>query len=175
MPLVVPASVLSTSDTDMVLDVLQPPLHLFSPVAEEKVVNLGLSSSKLLTSKVGSLESKMVALETVNSSSFVILGGNFNENGSGKSASFKFCLGLDLANTFDEHLLVKASIWCNFRGVEKVINFILVSENLASTIASHKVDNMSEFFNTDHKLVSVLIELDELLDAYLTSIHRQAN
>ncbi|KAG9300162.1 hypothetical protein G9A89_010572 [Geosiphon pyriformis] len=42
-------------------------------------------------SKVNSLITKVV-----NSSTFVVLGGNFNENGSGKSASFKFCLDLGL-------------------------------------------------------------------------------
>ncbi|KAG9286292.1 hypothetical protein G9A89_014278 [Geosiphon pyriformis] len=75
VPPVVPASALSTSDTNIVLDVPQSPLPSSSSVAEEKVVDLSLSSSK-----------------TVNSSSFVVLGGNFNENRSGKSASFKFCL-----------------------------------------------------------------------------------
>ncbi|KAG9293947.1 hypothetical protein G9A89_019285 [Geosiphon pyriformis] len=272
---VVSASALSISDTDMVLDVPQPPLSLFSPVVEKKMVDLGLSSSKVLTSKVGSLKSKMVALEevgsvvcefrflgasfasinefiwkmatcniiskfdgiwifttglnvgfygtgvavimnnclawhvskmeeisgylisvcllfknkflvtilglyagvsidicfgqtavinsmvfkAVNSSSFVILGGNFNENGFGKSTSFKFCLGLGLANTFDGHSLAKASTWCNSRGVKKVINFILVSGNLVSAVTLHKVNDMSEFFDTDYKLVSVLIGL----------------
>ncbi|KAG9292284.1 hypothetical protein G9A89_009096 [Geosiphon pyriformis] len=78
--------------------------------------------------------------KVVNSSSFVVLSGNFNENGSSRSASFKFYLGLGLINTFDGYSLAKASIWSNFRGVEKVIDFILVSENLASAMASHFVD-----------------------------------
>ncbi|KAG9300425.1 hypothetical protein G9A89_010050 [Geosiphon pyriformis] len=94
-----------------------------------------------------------------NFSSFVVLGGNFNENRSSRSVNFKFCLGLGLVNTFDGHLLAKASIWSNSRGVEKVIDFILVSRNLASAVALHIVNDMSEFFDTDYKLVSILIGL----------------
>ncbi|KAG9306083.1 hypothetical protein G9A89_015987 [Geosiphon pyriformis] len=113
--------------------------------------------------------------KTVNSSFFVILDGDFNENESQKSASFKFCLGLGLVNTFDEHSLAKATTWSNSRSVERVIDFILVSENLASTIVLHKVDDVSEFFDTDHKSILVSIGLGGLLDAHLISICRQAN
>ncbi|KAG9296453.1 hypothetical protein G9A89_015045 [Geosiphon pyriformis] len=78
--------------------------------------------------------------KVVNSSFFVVLGGDFNENRSSKSVSFKFCLGLGLVNAFDGHSLVKDSTWNNSRGVEKVIDFILVSENLASAMALHFVN-----------------------------------
>ncbi|KAG9304950.1 hypothetical protein G9A89_003119 [Geosiphon pyriformis] len=44
----------------------------------------------------------------VSSSSFVVLGGDFNKNRSKKSVNFKFCLDLGLVNTFNEHLLAKA-------------------------------------------------------------------
>ncbi|KAG9293686.1 hypothetical protein G9A89_019023 [Geosiphon pyriformis] len=50
-------------DTDMVLDVPQLSFSPLSPVLEDKVVDLGLSSSKVLTSKVGGLESKMMAFK----------------------------------------------------------------------------------------------------------------
>ncbi|KAG9295351.1 hypothetical protein G9A89_013380 [Geosiphon pyriformis] len=88
--------------------------------------------------------------KVVNSSFFVVLSGDFNENGSSKSVSFKFCLGLGLVNTFDRHSLVKTSTWSNSRGVEKVIDFILVSRNLVFAMTLHFVDGVSEFFNTDH-------------------------
>ncbi|KAG9287176.1 hypothetical protein G9A89_003024 [Geosiphon pyriformis] len=52
---------------------------------------------------VNSLISKVVK-----SSFFVVLGGNFNENGSKRSASFKFCLDLGLVNTFNKYALTKA-------------------------------------------------------------------
>ncbi|KAG9299181.1 hypothetical protein G9A89_013829 [Geosiphon pyriformis] len=113
--------------------------------------------------------------KAVNSSSFVVLGSNFNENGSSKSASFKFCLGLGLFNTFDRHLLAKASTWSNSRDVKKVIDFILVNGNLASAITSHFVDNMFKFFDTNHKSVSISIGLGGLLDTHLINIYRQAN
>ncbi|KAG9292500.1 hypothetical protein G9A89_001573 [Geosiphon pyriformis] len=104
---------------------------------------------------INSMVSKMV-----NSSFFVVLGGDFNENRSSKNASFKFCLGLGLSNS---------------RGVKKVIDFILVSENLASTLASHFVDDVSEFFDTNHKSVSISIGLGGLLDTLLISMCRQTN
>ncbi|KAG9290020.1 hypothetical protein G9A89_010326 [Geosiphon pyriformis] len=111
----------------------------------------------------------------VNSSSFVVLDGDFNENKSKRSASFKFCLDLGLVNTFNEHLLAQTPTWSNSRGVKKVIDFIFVNKHLVSTIASHIVENVSNFFNTDHKSVLVSIGLGELLDACLISAHRQAN
>ncbi|KAG9297558.1 hypothetical protein G9A89_007633 [Geosiphon pyriformis] len=300
---VVLVSALSTSNTNMVLDIPYSSLPLFSSVVEEKVVDLGLSSSKIFTSKVSSLELKMVALEVsiksilekldllcmnsdsllswkvamcnirsmsnvakqediiinkfdglqvftsdldvgfcgtgiaiimnnslarhvskvdeipgylisvhflfnnklsvtilgiyagvsigthfrqaaninsmiskaVNSSSFVVLGGNFNENGSGKSASFKFCLGLSLVNTFNEHSLAKASTWSNSKVIKKIIDFILVSGNLASAVSLHFVDGVSEFFDTDYKSVFISIGLGWLLDTHFISIRRQAN
>ncbi|KAG9287634.1 hypothetical protein G9A89_023984 [Geosiphon pyriformis] len=100
-----------------------------------------------------------MVFKTVNSSSFVVLGGNFNKNESSKSASFKFCLSLGLVNIFDEHLLAETSTWSNFRGVEKVIDFFYVSK----------------FFDTDHKSVFISIGLGGLLDTHLISICRQAN
>ncbi|KAG9305792.1 hypothetical protein G9A89_001081 [Geosiphon pyriformis] len=64
--------------------------------------------------------------------------------------------------------------------VSKAINFSFfvildVSENLAFAIALHKVNNVSEFFDTDHKSVLVSVGLGKLLDACLISICRQAN
>ncbi|KAG9286867.1 hypothetical protein G9A89_012417 [Geosiphon pyriformis] len=77
-----------------------------------------------------------------NSSSFMVVGGDFNENGSKRSASFKFCSDLGLVNIFNEHSLAKASTWSNSRGVEKVLDFIFVSKNLTSTIILHKVNDV---------------------------------
>ncbi|KAG9291084.1 hypothetical protein G9A89_012956 [Geosiphon pyriformis] len=121
---VVSASVVLMSDADMVLDIL---LSLFPFPSSDVVystVNLSLSSSKVLTFKVGGLESKIVALENkllvtilgfyagvstsmhfgqaadinsmvskaVNSSFFVILSGDFNENESKRSEGFSATL-----------------------------------------------------------------------------------
>ncbi|KAG9289962.1 hypothetical protein G9A89_010268 [Geosiphon pyriformis] len=279
VPLSTPVPTLASPDTDMVLDVPWPSLSPSSSVLEDKMTDLSLSSSKVLTSKVGGFywldlgkvrsvvhkfrffdalftsiseliwrvamcnirsminldkqediiftsgldvgfhdagvaiimnnslarhvlkvdevpgylisvcllfKNKLsvtilvasinsMVFKAVNSSSFVVLGGDFNENESSKSASFKFCLGLNLVNTFDGHSLTKASTWSNSKGVEKVIDFILVNRNLTSVMALHFVNNVSEFFDTDYKSVSILIGLSGLLDTHLISICKQAN
>ncbi|KAG9290389.1 hypothetical protein G9A89_007120, partial [Geosiphon pyriformis] len=41
-----------------------------------------------------------IIAKAINSSTFVVLGEDFNECGSGKSASFRFCLNLGLVNSF---------------------------------------------------------------------------
>ncbi|KAG9286287.1 hypothetical protein G9A89_014273 [Geosiphon pyriformis] len=121
-------------------------------------------------SEVNSLIAK-----TVNSSGFVILGGDFNENRSGKSASFKFCLSLGLVNSFVSHYLANSHMWSNLRGVGKTIDHIFVGGNLFSAIAGHQVVSVSDFFDTNHRTVVVSISLDELLDVQLNSLCKQAN
>ncbi|KAG9292907.1 hypothetical protein G9A89_016269 [Geosiphon pyriformis] len=86
--------------------------------------------------------------KAVNASNFVVLGGNFNKNESGRSASYGFYLGLSLVNSL----------------IEKTIDYILVSENLSSAVAKHWVGSVSEFFDTDHKTVMVSVDLGGLLD-----------
>ncbi|KAG9307576.1 hypothetical protein G9A89_023141 [Geosiphon pyriformis] len=58
--------------------------------------------------------------KVANRSSFVILGGDFNENGLKRSASFKKCVSLGLVN------------FMNSMGVEKTIDFVLVLSNLVT-------------------------------------------
>ncbi|KAG9307221.1 hypothetical protein G9A89_017049 [Geosiphon pyriformis] len=108
-------------------------------------------------------------------STFVILGGDFNKNNSGKSASFKFCLGLGLVNSFAKHSLVKMATWSNSRGVEKTIDFILVSGTLSFAVIKHCVNSLSDFFNMDHKSVMILVGLSGLLDVRLNGLCKQAN
>ncbi|KAG9294889.1 hypothetical protein G9A89_003229 [Geosiphon pyriformis] len=104
-------------------------------------------------------EVNSVIAKAINSSCFVVLGKNFNKNRSGKSVSFKFCLG-----------------WvCNSRRVKKTIDFIFVSKSLASAVAGYKVSSISDFFDTDHHAVSVSIGLGGFLDGHLNSLHKQAN
>ncbi|KAG9291291.1 hypothetical protein G9A89_021793 [Geosiphon pyriformis] len=75
----------------------------------------------------------------VNSSTFVVLNRDFNENRSGKSVSFKFCLNLGLVNSFVGFHLAGSSTWSNSKEVEKTIDYIFVSGNLLFTVADHKV------------------------------------
>ncbi|KAG9289479.1 hypothetical protein G9A89_008040 [Geosiphon pyriformis] len=108
--------------------------------------------------------------KAVNSFTFVVLGEDFNKNGSRKSASFKFCSDLGLVNAFNGHLLVKASTWGNSKSAMKVIDYIFVSKSLLSAVASHKVISVSDFFDTDYNAVMVSIGLDGLLDIQLNSL-----
>ncbi|KAG9300443.1 hypothetical protein G9A89_010068 [Geosiphon pyriformis] len=125
--LVVFVSVTSNLDLEMALnDTLASPLPSLLIVVVDSVADLSLSSSKVLTTKMGGLESKIVALEvsvefvlekldhfcsglakTVNESSFVVLGGDFNENGSQRCASFKKCLDFGLVNSLGRSSYVK--------------------------------------------------------------------
>ncbi|KAG9283982.1 hypothetical protein G9A89_005489 [Geosiphon pyriformis] len=90
------------------------------------VTILGLYTGASFETRFGqALEVNSLIAEAVNSSTFVVLGRDFNKNRSGRSATFKFCLGLGLSN-----------LW----GVEKTIDFIFVC-------------SVSGFFDTDHSAV----------------------
>ncbi|KAG9296645.1 hypothetical protein G9A89_002916 [Geosiphon pyriformis] len=115
------------------------------------VTFLGLYAGVLVGTCFGqAADINFMISKAVNSSFFVILGGNFNENRSKRSVSFKFCLSLGLSNS---------------RSVEKVIDFIFVSRNLVFTVVLHKVNNVSEFFDTNHK--SVLLSFKNYSSAKL--------
>ncbi|KAG9286097.1 hypothetical protein G9A89_022774 [Geosiphon pyriformis] len=102
----------------------------------------------------------LLIARAVNKSSFIVLGGDFNENSLCKSASFKKCLDLSLVNSL---------------GVSKTIDYIFVSYNLVSTVINHGVADIGDHFDFDHRAVSVHVGLDRLLDVHLNSIHKQAN
>ncbi|KAG9297782.1 hypothetical protein G9A89_011297 [Geosiphon pyriformis] len=108
------------------------------------------------------VEVNSLIAKAVNSSTFVILGGDFNENGSGRSASFRFCLKLGLVNVFTNYHL-------------KTIDYVFVSGTLASALAGHQVKSVSEFFDTNHNAVLVSVGLGGLLDIQLNSLCKQAN
>ncbi|KAG9288802.1 hypothetical protein G9A89_023099 [Geosiphon pyriformis] len=52
------------------------------------------------------LEVNSVIAKAINFSTFVVLGEDFNENGSERSAIFRFCLDLDLVNLFANYHMV---------------------------------------------------------------------
>ncbi|KAG9296429.1 hypothetical protein G9A89_015021 [Geosiphon pyriformis] len=185
--LVASVSVALVLDSDMVLNNVLLPFTPFLSVGSDLVANFSSSSSKILTTKIGELESKMVVLEVlvksvleklnwflgagvaiimntslahhvskvskvsgqllsvkllfkgklsvsilglyagvslaacffqanninsmianmVNKSLFVVLDGNFNEDGSQKCASFKKCLDFGLVYSLDGSFYVK--------------------------------------------------------------------
>ncbi|KAG9300739.1 hypothetical protein G9A89_023537 [Geosiphon pyriformis] len=103
----------------------------------------------------------------VNESSFVIFGGDFNENGLYKSTSFKKCFNLGLVN-----FLLGSSV---AKSVKKTIDYMFVSSSLVSVIIHHDVLEVGKHYNMDHQAVSVSIGLSGLLDAQLNSLRKQAN
>ncbi|KAG9295517.1 hypothetical protein G9A89_013546 [Geosiphon pyriformis] len=197
---VLSAVVNSSADLDMVLDVLNTCSAPSFPVVDDALV-LSSNSMRVLTSKVGSLESKLVALEASVGSvlgklDLLCAGSETKSRPSirpwiiNKFEGVRiFSSGLDkgflgtgvavIINNFLAYYVSKVeevpdhliSVW----GTLKVINFIFVSSNLASAVVSHIVDNVSEFFDIDHKLISVSVGLGGLLDTYFNNACKQAN
>ncbi|KAG9294185.1 hypothetical protein G9A89_021544 [Geosiphon pyriformis] len=120
--------------------------------------------------KINSLIAK-----AVNESSFVILGGDFNENGSHRCASFRKYFDLGLVNALEESLFGKNVTWTNFRGVTKIINYVFVSSSLVNTILDRSVTRVDEYFDTNHKAVTISVDLGGLLDVNLIFLHKQVN
>ncbi|KAG9296344.1 hypothetical protein G9A89_014936 [Geosiphon pyriformis] len=123
--------------------------------------------------QVGKINSLIA--KTVNKSSFIILGGDFNEDESRKCASFKKYFDLGLVDFLRGSLFVKTPTWTNFCGVAKALNYILVSLSLVNTVTNGSVANVEKYFDTDHKAVSASVDLGGLLDVHLSSICKQAN
>ncbi|KAG9290191.1 hypothetical protein G9A89_022167 [Geosiphon pyriformis] len=121
------------------------------------VVILGLYAGAFAETRFGqACEINSLIAKTANSSTFMVLSGNFNEDGSRKSASLKFCSDLEL-------------------GVVKVIDYIFVSKSLSSALAGHDISSVSDFFDTDHNAVLVSVGLGGLLDSCLNSECKQTN
>ncbi|KAG9303176.1 hypothetical protein G9A89_001792 [Geosiphon pyriformis] len=140
------------------------------------VVILGLYADASAKTRFGqACEINSLIAKAANSSTFMVLGGDFNEDGSRKSASLKFCSDLGLVNFFGRHLLAKASTWGNSQGVVKIINYIFVSKSLLSALAGYEISSVSDFFDTDHNAVLVSVDLDGFLDSRLNSERKQVN
>ncbi|KAG9285565.1 hypothetical protein G9A89_006553 [Geosiphon pyriformis] len=120
-------------------------------------------------------EINFLIAKTINKSSFVILGSNFNENSSQKCASFKKCLELGLVNSLIGSLAIKMPTWVNSRDVMKTIDYMFVSSNLVNSLVHHGVLDVSKYFDTDHQTVFMSVGLDGLLDTHLFSLRKQAN
>ncbi|KAG9307588.1 hypothetical protein G9A89_023153 [Geosiphon pyriformis] len=60
-------------------------------------------------------------------------------------------------------------------GVGKMIDYIFVGGNLFFAVVGHQVVSVSDFFDTDHRAVVVLVGLGGLLDVQLNSLCKQAN
>ncbi|KAG9305670.1 hypothetical protein G9A89_022592 [Geosiphon pyriformis] len=112
------------------------------------VVILGLYVGASAETRFGqACEINSFIAKTANSFTFMVLGGDFNEDGSRKSASLKFCSDLGLVNSFSGHPL-----------------------SLSSALAGHEITSVSDFFNTNHNAVLVSVGLSGLLDFCLNDI-----
>ncbi|KAG9297147.1 hypothetical protein G9A89_019428 [Geosiphon pyriformis] len=120
-------------------------------------------------------EINFLIAKAVNKFSFVVLGGDFNKDGSRKCASFKKCFDLGLVNSLGESLFVKTPTWTNSCGVTKALDYVLISLSLVNAVTDGNVANVEEYFDTDHKAVSASMGLGGLLDVCLSSIRKQAN
>ncbi|KAG9293355.1 hypothetical protein G9A89_007601, partial [Geosiphon pyriformis] len=126
------------------------------------VVFLGLYTGASVETRFGqACGINSLIAKTANSFIFMVLNGDFNEDGDKKSASFKFCLDLGLVNSFSD--------------AKKVIDYIFVNKSLSSALAGHKVTPVYDFFNTDYNAMLVSVGLGGLLNVYLNSEHKQAN
>ncbi|KAG9285846.1 hypothetical protein G9A89_013271 [Geosiphon pyriformis] len=70
--------------------------------------------------------------------------GDFNKDGSHKCISFKKCVDLELVNSL-----------ANSRDIMKTIDFMFVFLNLVNAIVHKEVLGISEYFDMDHKAVSM--------------------
>ncbi|KAG9290693.1 hypothetical protein G9A89_011656 [Geosiphon pyriformis] len=104
--------------------------------------------------------------KVINESSFIIFGGDFNEDGSHKCASFNKCFDLGLVNSLGGSLFVKSPTWCNSCGVAKTIDYVFVSSNLINVVVDRSVAGVDDFFDTNHKAVFVSVSIGELLDKF---------
>ncbi|KAG9295173.1 hypothetical protein G9A89_006154 [Geosiphon pyriformis] len=173
-PLVVFVPVVSNLDSEMALDnTLASLLSFLLVVVTDLVVDLSLSSSKVLTTKANKVNS--VIAKAVNESSFVVLGGDFNEDSSQRCASFKKCLDFGLINFLGKSSFVKMLTWANSQGMTKTIDFLFVSTNLVNAMVDCVVCDVGKFFDTNHQAVFVSMSLGGLLDMWLNFLYKQAN
>ncbi|KAG9286846.1 hypothetical protein G9A89_012396 [Geosiphon pyriformis] len=157
-PLVVLISVTSNLDSKMALNntLASPPLLLVVIVADS-IADLSLSAAKVLTTKVGGLESKMVALEV-----------------SVESVLERLDY-LGLVNFLSGSSYVKMSTWVNSWDMAMTINFLFIFSNLVNAVVDCEVSDVDEFFDTDYWAVFVSVNLGGLLDMWLNSLYKQVN
>ncbi|KAG9284716.1 hypothetical protein G9A89_002601 [Geosiphon pyriformis] len=158
-------------------------VHMFSSGLNSGYVGAGITivlNSSLVkhvckVSKVPAGEINFLIAKAVNESSFVVLGGDFNKNGSHRCASFRKCFELGLVNFLCRSSFVKTLTWCNSCGVNKTIDYVFISFNLVGVVVDCSIASVEDFFNTNHRAVSVFVGLNGLLDVWLNLKRKQAN
>ncbi|KAG9306177.1 hypothetical protein G9A89_016081 [Geosiphon pyriformis] len=208
-PLVIPVMANVEFGSDMVLDNSKSVVLPLSSVSSG-VLNLGSSSSKILTSKVGCLELKLMALEALVCLVLEKLDQMCAGSGSADDV-LKSGIKPWIMNKFpDVHIFTSGlDTDSSGAGMGVIMNFSVAQHALAvNSLITSAINSSSfvvlggdfnksdtkksaslkkyadlgldigvvmEFFNTDHKMISVSIGLKSLLDAQLNSICKQAN
>ncbi|KAG9294560.1 hypothetical protein G9A89_008671 [Geosiphon pyriformis] len=113
--------------------------------------------------------------KAMNESFFVIFGGDFNENGFHKCASFRKCYDFGLINSLSESSFAKTPTWSNSWSVAKTIDYVFIFSNLVNAIMQCNVFIVNEHFDSDYKAVFVSLGLGGLLDTRLNSPCKQFN
>ncbi|KAG9302270.1 hypothetical protein G9A89_008761 [Geosiphon pyriformis] len=113
--------------------------------------------------------------KTVNESSFMILGSDFNEDDSRKCTSFKKCFDLGLVNALARSLFNKILTWCNSCGIAKTIDYMFIFLNLVNAMVDYNMVSVKNYFDTNHVAISVSVDLSGLLDVQLSLLYKQAN
>ncbi|KAG9303888.1 hypothetical protein G9A89_005798 [Geosiphon pyriformis] len=147
---------------------------LFASKAFVMILGLYAGASAGVRFKQASAVNALIAL-TISSSSYILLSGDFNKNGAGHSISFKKCSDLGLHNVLLAGSISKSSMWYNFRGVKKTIDFIFVSNHLSSAVFDGCIGGVFDHFDTDHLAVLISVGLGGLLDKQLNTLHKLAN
>ncbi|KAG9295698.1 hypothetical protein G9A89_001715 [Geosiphon pyriformis] len=142
-PLVIPVPLDSVVDSDMAIDDTLASFVLPPLVVADIIADLSSSSSKVLTTKAfviilglyagtlagvrfkqASVVNALIVL-AISSSSYVLLGGNFNENGAGHSASFKKYSDLGLHNVLSAGPISKLKLL-----IAKIVKALSMGDSL---------------------------------------------
>ncbi|KAG9297555.1 hypothetical protein G9A89_007630 [Geosiphon pyriformis] len=59
--------------------------------------------------------------------------------------------------------------------ISEIPDYVLVSSGLVNVVVHHSIDDVGDFFDTDHSAVFISVGLGGLLDIQLSLLHKQAN
>ncbi|KAG9304651.1 hypothetical protein G9A89_020215 [Geosiphon pyriformis] len=160
--------------TAAILDFSASPELLFKNNLSVSILGLYAGvSSVVWFSQAG--EINFFIAKAVNKFFFIILSGDFNEDSAQKCASFKKCFDLSLVNFLRRSLFVKMLTWTNSYGVAKALDYILISLSLVNAVIDGSMAGVEDYFDTNHKVVSVSVGLGGLLDIQLSLLCKQIN
>ncbi|KAG9284285.1 hypothetical protein G9A89_002095 [Geosiphon pyriformis] len=194
-PPTVLVSVVSGLDLDMVLNDASAVSNLSPLVISDISSIISPSSFKVLTTKVGGLESKIVALEVLVESVLEKLDCLCSDISLARHVCkvsevpgqllsiklfFKNKLSVSILGLYaGTSSLVQFSQAGEVNSlIAKTVNkssFVVLGGDFNENVIDHNVVDVNKHFNIDHWAVSVSVGLGSLLDTQLNSLYRQAN